>query len=85
MSPLQASSPTDRSWQEASDMRSRRSWYAAVQFNAVVETSEHAVRLWESLGFTTLRVCTSTKSAASDITTSGRHSHTSLIVAEALA
>jgi hypothetical protein len=56
-----------------------------MQFNAVVETNDHAVRLWESLGFTTLRVCTSTKSAASDITTSGRHSHTSLIVAEALA
>jgi hypothetical protein len=48
-----------------------------MQFNAVVETNEHAVRLWESLGFTTLRVCTSTKSAASDITTSGRHIHTS--------
>jgi GNAT superfamily N-acetyltransferase len=25
--------------------------YAAMQFNAVVETNEHAVRLWESLGF----------------------------------
>ena len=54
-----------------------RGGYAAMQFNAVVETNEHAVRLWESLGFTTLRVCTSTKSAASDITTSGRHIHTS--------
>jgi hypothetical protein len=48
-----------------------------MQFNAVVETNEHAARLWELLGFTTLRVCTSTKSAASDITTSGRHIHTS--------
>jgi hypothetical protein len=47
-----------------------------MQFNAVVETSEHAVRLCESLGFTTRRVCTSTKSAASDITTSGRDIHT---------
>ena len=65
-----------------------------MQFNAVDETNEHAVRLWESLGFTTLRVCTSTKSAASDITTSGRHIHISpaeavkagrLIVAKALA
>jgi hypothetical protein len=26
-----------------------------MQFNAVVETNEHAVQLWESLGFTTLR------------------------------
>jgi hypothetical protein len=63
-----------------------------MQFNAVVD--EHAVRLWEWLGFTTLRVCTSTKSAASDITTSGRDIYTSpaeavnagrLIVAKALA
>jgi L-amino acid N-acyltransferase YncA len=28
--------------------------YAAMQFNAVVETNEHAIRLWESLGFTIL-------------------------------
>jgi L-amino acid N-acyltransferase YncA len=28
--------------------------YAAMQFNAVVETNENAIRLWESLGFTTL-------------------------------
>ena len=28
--------------------------YAAMQFNAVVETNQHAVRLWESLGFTIL-------------------------------
>ena len=28
--------------------------YAAMQFNAVVETNEPAVRLWESLGFTIL-------------------------------
>ena len=28
--------------------------YTAMQFNAVVETNEHAVRLWESLGFTIL-------------------------------
>jgi GNAT superfamily N-acetyltransferase len=28
--------------------------YAAMQFNAVVQTNEHAVRLWESLGFTIL-------------------------------
>ena len=28
--------------------------YAAMQFNAVAETNEHAVRLWESLGFTIL-------------------------------
>jgi GNAT superfamily N-acetyltransferase len=50
--------------------------YAAMQFNAVVETNEPKVRLWESLGFTTLRVCASTKSAASDITTSGSpHPH----------
>jgi hypothetical protein len=46
-----------------------------------------------SLGFTTLGMCTPTKSAASDITTSGRHIHTSaeavkagrLIVVKALA
>jgi ribosomal protein S18 acetylase RimI-like enzyme len=25
-----------------------------MQFNAVVQTNEHAVRLWESLGFTIL-------------------------------
>ena len=65
-----------------------------MQFNAVVETNEHAVRLWESLGFTNLRVCTPTKSAVFDITTSVRHIHTSpaeavkagrLIVAKALA
>jgi hypothetical protein len=53
-----------------------RSSPPAMQFNAVVETNEHKVRLWESLGFTTLRVCASTKSAASDITTSGSpHPH----------
>jgi L-amino acid N-acyltransferase YncA len=28
--------------------------YKAMQFNAVVETNENAVRLWKSLGFTTL-------------------------------
>ena len=28
--------------------------YAAMQFNAVVETNVRAVRLWESLGFTVL-------------------------------
>jgi RimJ/RimL family protein N-acetyltransferase len=28
--------------------------YAAMQFNAVVETNEHAIRLWESLDFTIL-------------------------------
>jgi GNAT superfamily N-acetyltransferase len=28
--------------------------YKAMQFNAVVETNEHAIRLWESLGFTIL-------------------------------
>ena len=28
--------------------------YTAMQFNAVVETNENAIRLWESLGFTTL-------------------------------
>ena len=28
--------------------------YAAMQFNAVVVTNEHAIRLWESLGFTIL-------------------------------
>ena len=31
-----------------------REEYAAMQFNAVVETNEQAVRLWESLGFTIL-------------------------------
>ena len=31
-----------------------REEYAAMQFNAVVATNEHAVRLWESLGFTIL-------------------------------
>ena len=29
-----------------------------MQFNAVVDTNEHAVRLWELLGLSTLRVCT---------------------------
>jgi ribosomal protein S18 acetylase RimI-like enzyme len=29
--------------------------YAAMQFNAVVETNEHAGRLWESFGFTISR------------------------------
>jgi ribosomal protein S18 acetylase RimI-like enzyme len=28
--------------------------FAAMQFNAVVETNEPAVRLWQSLGFTIL-------------------------------
>jgi ribosomal protein S18 acetylase RimI-like enzyme len=28
--------------------------YRAMQFNAVVETNAHAIRLWESLGFTIL-------------------------------
>ena len=65
-----------------------------MQFNAVVESNEHAVRLWESLGFRTRRMCTSTKSAASDIPTSGSRHHTRpaeavkavrLIVAKALA
>jgi ribosomal protein S18 acetylase RimI-like enzyme len=28
--------------------------YAAMQFNAVVETNAPAIRLWESLGFTIL-------------------------------
>lgn len=32
----------------------RADGYRAMQFNAVVETNERAVRLWESLGFTTL-------------------------------
>jgi ribosomal protein S18 acetylase RimI-like enzyme len=31
-----------------------REEYVAMQFNAVVETNEHAVRLWEALGFTIL-------------------------------
>jgi GNAT superfamily N-acetyltransferase len=34
----------------------RRSGFAAVQFNAVVETNAHAIRLYESLGFVTLGV-----------------------------
>jgi len=32
----------------------RADGYRAMQFNAVVETNERAVRLWESLGFTIL-------------------------------
>jgi ribosomal protein S18 acetylase RimI-like enzyme len=32
----------------------RADGYRAMQFNAVVETNERAVRLWESLGFTVL-------------------------------
>ena len=32
----------------------KRRGYAGMQFNAVVETNERAVRLWESLGFTIL-------------------------------
>jgi L-amino acid N-acyltransferase YncA len=32
----------------------RADGYQAMQFNAVVETNERAVRLWESLGFTIL-------------------------------
>jgi ribosomal protein S18 acetylase RimI-like enzyme len=31
--------------------RARRDGYEAMQFNAVVETNVHAVRLWQSLGF----------------------------------
>ncbi|MBB2499273.1 GNAT family N-acetyltransferase [Amycolatopsis echigonensis] len=34
----------------------RRSGFAAIQFNAVVETNVHAIRLYESLGFVTLGV-----------------------------
>jgi len=34
----------------------RRSGFAAVQFNAVVETNVNAIRLYESLGFVTLGV-----------------------------
>lgn len=34
----------------------RRTGFAAIQFNAVVETNVHAVRLYESLGFVTLGV-----------------------------
>ncbi len=30
----------------------RRSGYRAIQFNAVVASNEHAVKLYESLGFT---------------------------------
>ena len=29
----------------------RQNGYAAIQFNAVVETNTRAVRLWQSLGF----------------------------------
>lgn len=36
--------------------RARRDGFAAMQFNAVVETNVHAVRLWESLGFETLAI-----------------------------
>lgn len=34
--------------------RTREDGYRAIQFNAVVETNAHAVRLWQSLGFTVL-------------------------------
>uniref|UniRef100_UPI000E26A065 GNAT family N-acetyltransferase n=1 Tax=Amycolatopsis circi TaxID=871959 RepID=UPI000E26A065 len=34
----------------------RRAGFAAIQFNAVVETNVHAIRLYESLGFVTLGV-----------------------------
>jgi L-amino acid N-acyltransferase YncA len=32
----------------------RREGYQAMQFNAVVETNERAVRLWKALGFTVM-------------------------------
>ncbi|SFP41267.1 GNAT family N-acetyltransferase [Amycolatopsis rubida] len=34
----------------------RRTGFAAIQFNAVVETNVHAIRLYESVGFVTLGV-----------------------------
>ena len=34
--------------------QARQRGYRAMQFNAVVDTNTHAVRLWESLGFVTL-------------------------------
>ncbi|HEX5908077.1 MAG TPA: hypothetical protein VFY56_13750 [Propionibacteriaceae bacterium] len=50
MSPLQASSPPTAAGR-ASDTGRGGGGYAATQFNAVVDTNEHAVRLCESLGF----------------------------------
>ncbi|MEV7039062.1 GNAT family N-acetyltransferase [Amycolatopsis sp. NPDC051061] len=34
----------------------REAGFAAIQFNAVVDTNKSAIRLYESLGFTTLGV-----------------------------
>ena len=34
----------------------RANGFAAIQFNAVVSTNTRAIRLWESLGFTTIGV-----------------------------
>ena len=45
---------SDVPWPATSSKSATLDGYAAMQFNAVVETNEHAVRLWESLGFTIL-------------------------------
>lgn len=41
---------------EAVLKRAREEGYHAMQFNAVVETNTHAVKLWHSLGFRTLTI-----------------------------
>ncbi len=50
--PTDTSEAAARTWWMGKTRRS--GGYAAMQFNAVVETNEPAVRLWESLGFTVL-------------------------------
>ena len=49
--PARAGRGTGRALGEAMLQWARQHGFRAVQFNAVVETNERAVRLWQSLGF----------------------------------
>lgn len=49
--PARAGRGTGRALGEAMLRWARERGYRAVQFNAVVQTNERAVRLWQSLGF----------------------------------
>jgi L-amino acid N-acyltransferase YncA len=52
--PDRAGRGTGRALGEAMLQWARERSFRAVQFNAVVETNERAVRLWQSLGFTVI-------------------------------
>lgn len=52
--PQHAGRGVGRALGEAVIARAREDGYRAMQFNAVVETNTHAVRLWRSLGFEVL-------------------------------